>query len=360
MTIGVDDLAPGDSAKAAFAVVGAQARRDETEIKTYARRARQRYLCILGQGGSVDLTTDPAALSFLAEQGGAAAPQNLAILNYCADTSWTITHTSSWLQVTPASGRTPDTVTVSVVAEGLSIGTFYDTLVVPALEAGDTVRVPVTLQVVAGLPRLRVSRTWVSFEAVQFADPPEPKTIWIVNDGFTAMHWSTSNDSVWLSIDPDSGTVVPGDSTEATLSIGAPGREFVPGEYRDTITVTAPDAHDSPQTVAVDLQVDSIRIIAHNEPNPFDPSDPAHPNTAILLQLTERSAVEIKIYDLAGVLVKTLAAEWASAGEAEFTWDGRADDGPIVADGVYLCHLKITALSGGTREQVLKIAVLKK
>ena len=218
----------------------------------------------------------------------------------------------------------------------------------------------VNLRAAMDLGRLRVSRTWVSFEAVQFADPPEPKTIWIVNDGFTAMHWSTSNDSVWLSIDPDSGTVAPDDSTEATLNIGAPGRQFIPGEYRDTITVTAPDAHDSPQQVVVNFRLYSNETTAHNEPIPFDPSDPVQPNTMIHLQLAERSAVEIRIFDLAGVLVKTLAAEWASAEKAEFAWDGRADDGPIVADGVYLCHIKITALSGGTREQVLKIAVLKK
>ena len=46
----------------------------------------------------------------------------------------------------------------------------------------------------------------------------------------------------------------------------------------------------------------------------------------------------VRIYDIDGMLVKTLAA---LPGETELTWDGRDETGEIVESGVYVYQLQV-------------------
>jgi flagellar hook assembly protein FlgD len=49
--------------------------------------------------------------------------------------------------------------------------------------------------------------------------------------------------------------------------------------------------------------------------------------------------VEIRVYDLAGRLVKTLASDTQSAGVHTVSWNGRDSSGARVASGMYLAKL---------------------
>ncbi|NUQ43909.1 MAG: hypothetical protein HUU32_21180 [Calditrichaceae bacterium] len=51
-----------------------------------------------------------------------------------------------------------------------------------------------------------------------------------------------------------------------------------------------------------------------------------------------KSSVSLKIYDLPGRLVKTLADGEFSAGTHRVEWDGRDERGNEAASGVYLYH----------------------
>lgn len=353
MTIGEFDLQPGDSAVAAFAVIGAE---NDNQVKLFAQRAREKYECILGLASEVALAAEPDALGFAAEAGGdLPEPQELGINNLCGDVSWTLTHSQSWLSVDATSGSTPDTVTVSVTDINFAAGNYYDTLRIKATEGDDSVLVPVTLQIVEELSRLRVEPTSVHLTFYQSDTLTEMPTVWIYNDGFGDMPWTATNDSVWLTLNPSSGTLVPADSIEMELTLGAPGFEFTPGNHQDVVVIDAPNAHDSPGTVTVLLTVQAPSSEIGNDPNPFNPYVEV---TNIDLGLSARSEVEVKIYDLAGALVRVLTTAWKDPGET-LAWDGRVDDGPVAADGVYLCHLKITLMDGEVREHVLKIAVAK-
>lgn len=353
MTIGAFDLQPGDSAIAAFAVIGAE---HNDEVALLANRAREKYQCMLGLVSEAALVAIPDSLEFAAEAGGdLPAAQDVSIANLCGEISWTLTHTQPWLAVDAASGTTPDTVTVSVTDIDFAVGDYFDTLIIRAGGGDDSMLVPIMLHIVEGLPRLRVEPTWVHITFSQYDTLLETPTVWIYNDGFGDMSWTATNDSIWLTMNPAMGTLVPADSIEMELVIGAPGREFTPGEYQDAIVVDAGSAHDSPDTITILLTVQTPSAIIANNPNPFNPYEE---QTTITLGLSVRSEVEARIYDLAGGLVRVLAAAWKNPDET-LTWDGRVDDGPVVADGVYLCHLKITAEDGAVREKVIKIAVTK-
>ena len=56
--------------------------------------------------------------------------------------------------------------------------------------------------------------------------------------------------------------------------------------------------------------------------------------------LAKADRVEVKVYDVTGRLVKTLANRNFQAGEQSVTWDGSNDQGRVVARGVYFTQVK--------------------
>jgi hypothetical protein len=70
-------------------------------------------------------------------------------------------------------------------------------------------------------------------------------------------------------------------------------------------------------------------------PNPF------HTTTEISFVLSQRSLVEIEIYNLLGQRVITLVSRYLDAGRHSVSWNGRNMQRVEVAKGVYFCHIKI-------------------
>ena len=69
--------------------------------------------------------------------------------------------------------------------------------------------------------------------------------------------------------------------------------------------------------------------LAQNYPNPFNPE------TVIKFSLKSRSRVSIRVYDVAGRLVKTLVDENREPGfHADVTWNGTSERGEPVSSGV--------------------------
>jgi len=70
-------------------------------------------------------------------------------------------------------------------------------------------------------------------------------------------------------------------------------------------------------------------------PNPFNPV------TAIRYDVPAGGAeVTLRIYDVAGRLVRTLVDEQQGAGRKTATWDGRNAAGHTVATGLYFCRMQ--------------------
>jgi len=73
-------------------------------------------------------------------------------------------------------------------------------------------------------------------------------------------------------------------------------------------------------------------------PTPFSLSNGAR--ATIRYRLPRESEVEVKIYDVLGHEVKTLAQRSQSPGDYVITWDGTTAAGAPVASGIYLVHLR--------------------
>jgi uncharacterized delta-60 repeat protein len=85
--------------------------------------------------------------------------------------------------------------------------------------------------------------------------------------------------------------------------------------------------------VAIDIAAPAQFKLMQNNPNPFNPS------TAIRFQIPVNTRVVIKIYNLLGSEVVTLADEEKPAGSHIVSWNGRDHKGQMVSSGVYLYRL---------------------
>ncbi|MBK7703051.1 MAG: VCBS repeat-containing protein [bacterium] len=106
---------------------------------------------------------------------------------------------------------------------------------------------------------------------------------------------------------------------------------------RQGVTVAAPS-----------LPVQALRL--HEPfPNPFNPA------TTLRYELPRTGRVELRVYDVAGRLVRTLrAGAVEAAGRREAVWDGRDDAGRAAAAGAYVVRLSANGETLGRRLLLVK------
>jgi hypothetical protein len=76
-----------------------------------------------------------------------------------------------------------------------------------------------------------------------------------------------------------------------------------------------------------------------NYPNPFNPL------TRINFTLPQASSVELKVYDSAGRLVRTLVSDRKTAGKHTVLWNGKNDAGVSVPSGMYFYRMNANGKS---------------
>jgi hypothetical protein len=144
------------------------------------------------------------------------------------------------------------------------------------------------------------------------------------------------------------GAVISFDSTNA---LGYPARVVLSGfsyDYiRDDRSAGIPDRTEhlsdiirwlgniTPDPVGGNTPVSYTYNLRQNYPNPFNPS------TRIQYSIKEQAHVTLKIYNVAGQLVKTLVNKEQSPRADGYTvqWSGRSDAGTPVSSGVYFYKL---------------------
>jgi len=121
----------------------------------------------------------------------------------------------------------------------------------------------------------------------------------------------------------------------------AMGRMEIAAEYHDLRGVNfwldeLRVVPEMPTAVALEDLDTRPRAVAleQNYPNPFNAQ------TAIPYALPEDSTVELRIYDTAGQLIRTLGEGAQPAGRHLAWWDGTNQRGEPAASGVYLCVLR--------------------
>ncbi len=92
----------------------------------------------------------------------------------------------------------------------------------------------------------------------------------------------------------------------------------------------------------------ALVFTARNHPNPFNPV------TTITYTLPRAGHLSLKVYDVRGMLVRTLVDDVRPAGEGQAVWDGRDAQGARTASGVYFYEARTAG-----EVQVHKMALVK-
>lgn len=133
------------------------------------------------------------------------------------------------------------------------------------------------------------------------------------------------------------------------------------GEQRHTLVVKAWDNANNSTTASVQVRVIhgdglAVRDVV-NYPNPFARE------TTFSFFLNRDAEVQIKIYTLSGLLIRTLEHPFGRTGFNMVEWDGRDAQGDALANGVYLYKLvaRVPGVSNGIeqREVVGKVAIVR-
>lgn len=121
------------------------------------------------------------------------------------------------------------------------------------------------------------------------------------------------------------------------------------------VRATWPDTPAS-QTMAIDtdavISVSDLPTpaghLGQNAPNPFNPT------TEIRFALPNTAVADLRIYDAAGRLVRTLAGGSFDAGDHAVRWDGRGEGGEDLAAGIYYYELTTAAGKQSKKAVLLK------
>lgn len=146
----------------------------------------------------------------------------------------------------------------------------------------------------------------------------------------------------WLSVEPISGTVDPGNAQ--TISVTANASVMPVGTYDGTITVNSTDPENSTIIIPVHFTIDVESGIADasngndvgisNYPNPF------HESTIFEIFLPAETNVSLSLYDVRGRFIVNLLDEKLVKGNTQISWDGTGADQQQLPKGVYFYRLQ--------------------
>ena len=184
-------------------------------------------------------------------------------------------------------------------------------------------------------------------EVYLYADPNNNATTGdaaIVMNSDAAANWNTIMMShPYFDIREDFG------GTPTSFTSGEDLLKAVLDNTLPTACVQTEDPTDTGDNPDIDTNVPSKTALFQNRPNPFNPM------TTISFDLANSGHVSLKIYDVAGRLVRTLIDEKMTAGRnIQRVWDGMDHSGKRTSSGVYFYRLEAPNFSAVDKMVMMK------
>jgi uncharacterized protein (TIGR03437 family) len=182
---------------------------------------------VLVVSGAPTITASPASLQFNYQLGGALpASQSINATSVSGALNATVSTPTSWLSVSPASGTTPFTISVSINPTGLVAGSYTGIVNI------NTTAIPVTLNITqATTPSFSVTPTALSF-ATNLGVAPAAQTL-AARSSTPGLAVNASTTTAWLSL-ATSATTTPADITVRVDPTG-----LTAGSYNGSVLVNA-------------------------------------------------------------------------------------------------------------------------
>ena len=215
------------------------------------------------------LAVKPGSISFSLVQGGPQTTQTIAVSNQGGGTlNFSVTATTltggSWLTASPPSSRAtpalPSALTVTADPTGLIPGTYSGSVIVSSSTTGEILSIPVILAISGAQQTLNLSQTGLTFTAIAGGAVTSAPTVAVQNTGQGTMSWSASASSLagssnWLSVTPGSGSSDASSPDAPPIQVIADPTGLSAGTYYGQISISAPQAGNSPQVMTVVLNV---------------------------------------------------------------------------------------------------------
>lgn len=129
------------------------------------------------------------------------------------------------------------------------------TITKPVVVTVGAVSPPPTQPAPASPPTIAFSPSSLSFSAEEGGANPSSQTLNIWNSGGGTLDWTVTADANWVSLSPTSGSS-DGETDRITVLADTYGMDA--GNYASIITISAPGASNTPQTIAVNLAITSV------------------------------------------------------------------------------------------------------
>ena len=202
------------------------------------------------QYNDISLECSPSALQFAMNQGGVIpAAQNVQIthIGYNA-VDFDVASNVEWLDLSPASATSPQTISISVNTDTLPGGTYNATVwFVDAVTLDSSVTLSVRFDVYQ--PVIGLSADTVSITAFEGADEEKTASVEVLNTGTGSFTWIASEGVNWLSVSPASG------SNGDMVSLVCNAVSLTEASYSAWVFFTSSEAAGSPDSLLVELDV---------------------------------------------------------------------------------------------------------
>lgn len=218
----------------------------------------------LNVGFGSQLTASQPGLAFSYQAGSPAIPQTQSVTIASLTgfpLSFTAASSAPWLTVNPANGNTStaNLLVAGVSPQDLNEGAYNATITVTPQAIPDAVplQIPVTFTI-GGAPQLNVSRSSLLFnyQSGIRATAPAPQTISFTSSTDTQIPFSiVRGPATWLVLTAVNGF------TPAELSLSVNPAGLPPGNYIETLTISAPGASNPTQNVTVTLRVSNSPLL---------------------------------------------------------------------------------------------------
>jgi uncharacterized protein (TIGR03437 family) len=213
------------------------------------------------------LQVAPSTLNISLVQGGVPGIQQLVVSNVGGGTltfnAQSATQSGgNWITLQSTSGAAtfgaPGVVPFTVGSANLTPGTYTGSVTVSTGSQKATALVILSIR--APSPALLLSRTGLQFTTVANTTNPPAQAFSISNPGQSAVNWTASASTLaggsgWLSVSPSTGSTQPAPAIPSSAVASINAQNLPAGTYYGSISVQSPDAPNSPQVLAVQLNV---------------------------------------------------------------------------------------------------------
>ncbi|MDH4156844.1 MAG: T9SS type A sorting domain-containing protein, partial [candidate division Zixibacteria bacterium] len=196
------------------------------------------------------LVVAPASLKFSMERGTSPPPAQTVVVEHTGynGLGYRVDVAGDFITVSPAAGRTPDTVAVAIATDTLAFGTYLGWLtVVDTVNHDSSARVSVRLDVTA--PVMVVDPDTLYCRAFAVIDEDYCEPIVLTNSGTGQYSWTASEQADWIEL--SSYTGFSPDSIDAVVNAAG----LSAGHYVEPVVLESDAASGSPDTVWVALEV---------------------------------------------------------------------------------------------------------